>query len=102
MKTIKNVEFRLTPHETIIVICYQNEDDRDIVLMPSYNDVYEYASRNGFLEWIESDIVEGEFTHKYHTITFDELLNDENLSVSMFKDYINAGKSACKCSKPCK
>ncbi len=104
MNTIKNIDYRLTPHETIIVICYQNEEDKDIVLMPTYNDVYEFASINNYLEWIQSDIVEGEFTHKYYSVTFDELLEDENLSLSMFRDYINAGKQskACKCSKPCK
>lgn len=103
MNTIKNIDYRLTPHETIIVICYQNQHDEDVVLMPKYNDVYEFASQNAYLEWIQSDIVEGEFLHKYHSVTFDELLEDENLSVSLFKDYINAGKNkkTCKCSKPC-
>lgn len=83
-----NLNFRLTPNEQRIVISYEDKLDNTVVLMPNYNAVYQYAEMNGYLSWIENDLKDGEFVSTYHSITFQELLDDDTLSEEMFLDYI--------------
>jgi len=89
MANFKNVNFKVTPSESRIIICYQTEYDTTIVLTPNYNSVYEFADMNGHLSWIENDLKNGEFVSTYHSITFQELLDDDEMSDRLFSDYIN-------------
>lgn len=89
MNKIKNINFRLTPYEHKIIISYENQYNKTIVLTPNYNDVYEYAKMNNWLEWIEDDIKDGDFIQSYRSITFQQLLQEEDLADQLFHDYIN-------------
>ena len=89
MNKINNINFRLTPYEHKIIISYKNQYNKTIVLTPNYNDVYEYDKMNSWLEWIEDDIREGELIQSYRSITFQQLLQDEDLADQLFHDYIN-------------
>ena len=86
---MNNLNFRLTPNEQRIIISYENEDDNTIILTPNYNTVYDYAKMNGWLEWIENSLINSEFVSTYHSITFQQLLDDEVLAEEFFIDYIN-------------
>ena len=89
MNKINNINFRLTPYEHKIIISYENQYNKTIVLTPNYNDVYEYAKINSYLEWIEDDIKDGDFIQSYRSITFQQLLQDQDLADQLFHDYIN-------------
>jgi len=86
---MNNLNFRLTPNEQRIIISYENEDDNTVILSPNYNAVYDYAKINGWMEWIENNLINGEFTSTYHSITFQQLLEDDTLAEEFFKEYIN-------------
>ena len=89
MKKVNNINWRLTQNEQRIIISFENEYGRTIVLTPNYNDVYEYAAMNNHLDWYEDRLVEGETITKYSSVTFYEVLNDDLLSKRLFKDYLN-------------
>jgi len=84
-----NLNFRLTPNEQRIIISYEDDRDNTIVLNPNYNVMYDYAKMNGYLEWVENSLISGEFISTYHSITFQQLLEDDTLAEEFFTDYIN-------------
>lgn len=88
MKKVNNINWRLTPNESRIIISYDNEFGKHIVLTPNYNSVYEYAAMNNHLDWYEDRLVDGEVVTKYFSITFQQLLYDDLLSKRLFKDYL--------------